>query len=205
MRWQADAVSPARTLAALVLAALFVVAGTACGGSGGGSTSAAATTTAATTTPSGQVSHAAPDLEALLPSKAAGTRLQKGSTTGATVFGSGDAFSRSMTRQLAAAGKAPVDLRFANAQDPKGKLELEVGVFEVKGMSAAALGKAIVVSSRPNAPGLAVGNGTVAGKPVTKLVYPGGTVLYLYEHGDRVFYVGTQSASIAGAVLEQLP
>lgn len=202
MRWQADAVSPARTLAALVLVGLLAVAGAGCGGS---KSTATTTTASTTTTPSGQVSHSAPDLEALLPSKAAGTRLQKGSTTGATVFGSGDTFSRSMTRQLAAAGKAPVDLRFANAQDPKGKLELEVGVFEVKGMTAVALRKAIVVSSRPNAPGLAVGSGTVAGKPVTKLVYPGGTVLYLYEHGDRVFYVGTQSPSIAGAVLEQLP
>ena len=168
-------------------------------------TTAATTDASTTTAPSGQVSHAAPDLEALLPARAAGTRLQKGSTTGATVFGSGDAFSRSMTRRLAAAGKAPVDLRFANAQDPKGKLELEVGVFEVKGMSADALRNAIVVSSRPNAPGLAVGGATVAGKPVTKLVYPGGTVLYLYEQGDRVFYVGTQSASVAGKVLEQLP
>ena len=91
-----------------------------------------------------------------------------------------------MTRRARAAGKAPVDLRFANAQDPKGRLELELGVFEVPGMSAADLRGAIVASSRPNAPGLIAEASTLGGRPVTAVVYPGGTVLYLYEQGNRV-------------------
>jgi hypothetical protein len=110
-----------------------------------------------------------------------------------------------MTRLLDATGKQPGDLRFANAQDPKGKLGLETGVFEVNGMSAPALRRVIVASSRPNAPGLTVSSSAVAGKPVTMVVYPGGSVLYLYEHGSRVFYVGTQSDALAGEVLGMLP
>ena len=71
-----------------------------------------------TTTQPPQVCHAARDLEALLPATINGTTLEKGSANGAGVFG-GDAFSREMTQRLAAAGKAPADLRFANAQNPK--------------------------------------------------------------------------------------
>jgi hypothetical protein len=193
----------------VALAALVLVAG--CGGGGDSAsppttTVAAPPTTAATTTTSRPpVSHAAPDLEALLPGAVDGHRLEKGSTTGASVLSGGDAFSRQLTRFLAAAGKQPIDLRFANAQDPTGTFEVEVGVFQVEGMKAPALRDAIVESSRPNAPGLQVSQDTLGGKPVTSVVYPGGTALYLYEQGDHVFYVGTQSRTIAASVVERLP
>jgi hypothetical protein len=42
---------------------------------------------------------------------------------------------------------------------------------------------------------------TLAGKPVTVLVYPGGSTLYLYEHDELVFYVGTQSKGLARKVV----
>ena len=187
-----------------VLALVVAFSGTGCSG-GGDSTTDAATTGARTTpAPPAQVSHAAPDLEALLPGKLNGTKLQKGSALGPQVFG-GDAFSRVMTQRLKAAGKAPADLRFANAQDPKGRLELEVGVFEVPGMSAADLRSAIVASSRPNAPGLIAEPSTLGGRPVTAMVYPGGTVLYLYEQGGRVFYIGTQNKALAVKAIGLLP
>ena len=96
-------------------------------------------------------------------------------------------------------------LRFANAQDPTGRLEFEVGVFEVRGMSAADLASAIVASTRPNAPGLFVDHATLGGKPVTTVVYPGGTVFYLYEQDGRVFYIGTQSKPLAVKAIGLLP
>src|SRR5262249_37428268 len=157
-----------RPLALLALALALLLGAAGCGGRGGGS---ATTTEAATTTAPGRMSHAAPDLEALLPGNVAGVRLEKGSATGAAVFGGG-AFSREMTQRLAAVGKAPSDLRFANAQDPRGVLELEVGVSEVKGMTAAELASAIVAASRPNAPGLIADHTTLGDKPVTAVVYP---------------------------------
>jgi len=148
--------------------------------------------------------HAAPDLEALLPDEVNGTPLRKGSTTGAVVFG-GNAFGAQMTRFLAEHHKTPEDLRFGNAQASPRALELELGVFEVRGLDGSALLSAIVDGVRPNAPGLAVSNPTLAGKRVTKLVYPGGTVLYLYDHGDDVYYVGTQDEALVETVLERFP
>jgi len=187
----------------VLLPALGLLAG--CGGDGATTTAAETATTTATTTPTSTlpVSHAAPDLEALLPGTVDGRRLEKGSTTGAAVLSGGDAFSRELTRILGAAGKQPGDLRFANAQDAGGSVE--VGVFQVEGMTAAKLRDAIVTSSRPNAPGLAVSQDTLGGKPVTSVVYPGGAALYLYEQDGRVFYVGTQSRTLAGAVMKRLP
>jgi hypothetical protein len=183
----------------LVLVLALAAAG--CGGSGDDSPG---TTEAATTTVPAQVSHVAPELEALLPGEIDGTRLQKGSATGAGVFG-GDAFSREMTQRLNAAGKAPADMRFANAQDPKGNLELEVGVFEVPGMPAKELAEAIVASTRPNAPGLIAEPSMLGGKRVTTLIYPSGTALYLYPHGEHVFYIGTQDKSLAARAIGLLP
>lgn len=148
--------------------------------------------------------HAAPDLEALLPGKIDGTALTKGSTTGAVVFGS-DAFSRHMARFLASVGKRPTDLRFANARSPSDTLDLETGVFQVRGVGASALRRAIISSTRPDAPGLTTSTATLSGKPVTMLVYPGGSILYLYNHGDLVFYVGTQDDALAARVLAMFP
>jgi len=177
------------------LAALVLLAG--CGSKKSTSTA----TTAPPRTATG-VSHAAPDLEAMLPSRVDGDRLAKGSTTGAVVFG-GDAFSRELRTFLAARGRSPADLRFANAQSAA--LGVETGVFQVKGIAGTALARAIVAASRPNAPGLTAQPGTLDGKAVTKVVYPGGQVLYLYPHGDLVFYVGTQSEAQAGKVVALLP
>ena len=191
-----------RLLAILVVVLALAAAG--CGGGGDSETTTEAEPPPATTTLPSQVSHDAPELEALLPASIGATKLQKGSATGADVFG-GDAFSREMTRRLIAAGKAPVDLRFANTQDPKGKIELELGVFEVPGMSSTALRRAIVAASRPNAPGLTAEAGTLGGKPITAVVYPAGTILYLYEQGGRVFYVGSQNQALATRAIGLLP
>jgi hypothetical protein len=140
----------------------------------------------------------------LLPGTVDGIKLKKGSTTGSVVFGS-DAFSRHMSRFLASRGKRASDLRFANAQDPSGSLDLETGVFQVRGVKASALEEAIVDSSRPDAPGLTSSAATLSGKRVTALVYPGGSILYLYAHRDLVFYVGTQNKGLAARVLAKYP
>ena len=171
---------------------------------GGETTTAAAsteqTTTAATTREDARRGHAAPELEALLPGEIDGVALKKGSATGAGVFGS-DAFSREMTKFLASVGKKPRDLRFANARDTSDRLGLETGVFRVPGIAAPRLRRAIVASSRPNAPDLRTGKTTLAGKPVTTLVYPGGAILYFYERGELVFYVGAQEEELAAKVV----
>jgi hypothetical protein len=162
------------------------------------------TTTQASTTMESQVSHAAPQLEALLPGTVDGHRLVKGSATGAVVLSGNNAFSQVLKGILVRAGKSPVDLTFANAQDPTGALPLEVGAFRVRGLAAAALREAIVRSTRPNAPGLAVSSALVGGRRVTKVVYASGATLYLYPHRDVVYYVGTQNETLAAGVLQRL-
>ena len=186
-----------------MLAAAGALALSGCGGHGGtGSTAASPTTT--TVPRHGGVGHAAPDLEALLPDEVDGLKLRKGSTTGAVVFG-GNAFGGAMTRFLGAHGKGPGDLRFANAQTAPNGPELELGVFQVRGLSGSVLRRAIVSSSRPNAPGLTATDGSLAGRAVTKVVYPGGAILYLYPSGDRVFYVGTQDEALAARIVKTFP
>jgi hypothetical protein len=171
----------------------------------GGKSATAPTTTAPTTTSTPKrapVSHAAPKLEALLPSTIDGHRLAKGSATGAVVLSGHNAFSQALKGILARAGRTPSDLRFANAQDAS--LGIEVGAFRVLGLAAPALRNAIVRSTRPNAPGLAVSSRIVGGRRATKLVYPGGATLYLYPHRDVVYYVGTQDAALATRILHRL-
>jgi hypothetical protein len=177
------------------LAAVGLVAGC------GDGEKASPTTTTSTTR---SVSHAAPDLEALLPAGANGKALRKGSTTGAVVFG-GNAFGRVMTRFLAKHGKRPNDLRFANAQTSSHNFQIELGVFQVRGLPGSALRQAIVESSRPAAPGLKTSSATLSGKRVTKVMYSGGSTLYLYAHDDLVFYVGTQNEALAGSILAMFP
>jgi hypothetical protein len=177
-------------------------------GACGGKSATTPTTTEAvsgrTTTTTPPVSHAAPGLEALLPARVDGRRLQKGSAGGAVVLSGNNAFSHVLKGILARAGKSPADLTFANAQDPTGALQVEVGAFRVRGLGAHTLRDAIVRSTRPNAPGLAVSRVVVGGRRVTKVVYPGGSTLYLYPDGDVVYYVGTQNETLAARILRRL-
>jgi hypothetical protein len=159
------------------------------------------TTTEATTTRA-PVTHAAPALEALLPGTIDGHRLEKGSATGAVVLSGNNAFSEVLKGILARAGKTPADLTFANAQNPS--LGLELGAFRVVGLAAPKLRDAIVRSTRPNAPGLAVSSGIVGGRRVTKVVYASGATLYLYPNRDVVYYVGTQNGRLAARALQRL-
>ena len=81
---------------------------------------------------------------------------------------------------------------------------VEVGAFRVRGLAAPALRDAIVRSTRPNAPGLAVTSAVVGGRRVTKVVYASGATLYLYPQRDVVYYVGTQNETLAARILQRL-
>lgn len=156
-------------------------------------------------TPSSSAGHAAPDLEARLPSQVGGTALSKASGTGADVFQT-DPWSSGMTAYLAGIGKSASDFRFAQAWDPARGLDLELGVFQVAGLDAAVLRQALVASSLAGSPGIAAQPSTVGGRQVTAVVYPGNTsTLYLYERDGVVFYVGTPDQALATEVLGALP
>ena len=82
--------------------------------------------------------------------------------------------------------------------------QVEIGVFHVRGLAPSALRDAIVRSSRPNAPGLAVSNVILGGTRVTKVVYPGGATLYLYAHDGVVYYLGTPDEALAARIVQRL-
>lgn len=149
--------------------------------------------------------HAAPDLEAQLPSLVDGVALSKASGTGSDVF-QDDPWSKEMTAFLAGVDRKPADLQFAQGWDPAGNLDLEIGAFRVAGVDSAALRNAMVESSRSGSPGLSTGTATLSGKQLTTVLYPANTsILYLYEHDGVVFYVGTQDERLAGEALATLP
>jgi len=139
----------------------------------------------------------------MLPARFEGARLIRRSTTGAVVFG-GDRFSRAMTRFLRARGKSPADLQYANAVSPRIG-GVETGAFHVSGVPGERLERAIVDATRPGAPGLRAEGTALGGKRVVRVVYPGGQQLFLYPHGEVVFYVGTLSDEQAGRWLGLLP
>jgi hypothetical protein len=149
----------------------------------------------------GKVSHAAPDLEALLPNSVESVPLLKSSTLGAR----GNAFQRSIAASLRRLGKDPAELRFASGADYSNRISVEVGVFEAPGVRAAALERAIVRGSQVTQPAMRVSRATVAGKPVTTLLFPGSSRLYLYGKGDRVFYVGSVDPKQAAGILKRFP
>jgi hypothetical protein len=152
--------------------------------------------------------HALPRLEARLPSRISGVALARASTTGAAIFAEfGDtAWARQMTRYLERAGKTPGDLHYAQVWDPSGALSLDAGVFQAGGIGAAALRRAIIASSVPDSPNLTTSAATIAGKAVTVVVNGNsGSALYLYDHGDLVFYVGGSSAGVVASFLRRIP
>jgi len=149
----------------------------------------------------GKVDHAAAELEALLPDSIEGVPLLKSSTTGAR----GNAFNRSMAASLRRLGKDPAELRFASGADFSNRISTEVGVFEARGVGAAALKRAIVTASQRSTPALRIAIGDVGGKRVTTLLFPGSSKLYLYGRGDRVFYVATVDPKQAAGILSGYP
>jgi hypothetical protein len=140
-----------------------------------------------------------PALEKQLPARISGVTLAKASTTGAAIFAEfgGTAWARQMTKYLASVGKTPADLRYAQVWDPSGALNLDAGVFQASGITAAALRTAIIKSSLPDSPSLTTSASTISGKTVT-IVANGssGSALYLYDHDGGVFYIGGSDTSL---------
>lgn len=152
--------------------------------------------------------HADPGLEALLPRRLDGVGLDRASTTGAAIFAEfgSTAWAQQMTRYLASVGRRPADLHYAQVWDPSQALGLDAGVFQVDGISAAALRDAIINASRPDSPGLTLSTTTLAGKRVTVVLNKSSSAtLYLYDYRGNVFYAGGSGESLAAQFLRRLP
>jgi hypothetical protein len=178
-----------------------------CAGPGyGGKSATAPTTTAPTTTSTPKralVSHAAPKLEALLPSTIDGHhRLAKGSATGAVVLSGHNASSQVLKGILARPGRTPSDLRFANAQDAS--LGVEVGAFRVLGSPRRSFATRSSGALARTLPGWRSPRALSAAGARPSLPIRVARRSNLYPHRDVVYYVGTQDAALATRILHRL-
>ncbi|MEA2611704.1 MAG: hypothetical protein QOI37_1550 [Chloroflexota bacterium] len=149
--------------------------------------------------------HDAVDLEALLPLNLNATPLVTQSWTGDGIL-TDDAWSTSMKTFLTSAGKAPTDLRVAQAYDPNQALDISIGVYQVRGVQGTAVHDALVNAWKGDYPDMTVSKVTLDGKSVTKGGFGQDTASsYLYIRGDYVFDIETTDEAIATAALKALP
>jgi hypothetical protein len=179
------------------------------GGANASPAPSAAGSPAGSASPSGSesaVSHAAPDLEAQLPTAASGVTLAHTSFAGTDVLGS-DAASTALTAALTALGKQPADLRIAEAYDESGVEQWYVDAFELSGVSGSSLSAAVRNGwLGAGASGVKTTTATIGGKHVTRIDrgadVPVDTV---YVHGAVVFDISSSDAAVVKAVLAKLP
>jgi hypothetical protein len=150
-------------------------------------------------------SHDSPELEALLPTRIAGTALATQSTTGTAAFGD-DPSSQALLQSLSAYGKTGDDLEIAEAYDASAAVDIDVIAFRVKGVTAAQLRQAVVQSwLAADASGVTTSQATVGGKKVMVIDYgDGGSKDYLYEQTEAVIVVTTSDPAIATEALGAL-
>ncbi len=163
---------------------------------------------AASAAPSGSavaVSHAAPDLEAHLPTQVDGTALTSQSTIATNAI-TNDAASRSLVTTLAKLGKTTDQLVIAAAYDPTGKLDLRIFAFRLLGATETQVRTVLIdgwLNSGSNPP--TSSTITVSGEPVTKLRYAQATGAdYIVSRGDLVFDIETADETLVAKVLATL-
>jgi hypothetical protein len=153
----------------------------------------------------GALSHAYPDLEKLLPTRAGDSDLVVESFAGATAIGD-DAASSALVTALEKIKKTPDDLQIAQAYDGARSLDLYVYVFRVPGVKPAVLAPIVIDNwLAPADTGAKSARATVAGKAMTKVTVPQGGADYVYQHGDVVFDIETSDAALAAEVAKLLP
>ena len=145
------------------------------------------------------VSHAAPDLEALLPRVVRSTTLASQSTIGTSVLSS-DPASQSLVASLAKLGKTPADLQIAEAKDASGHLDLAVFAYRANGVTSAQLSAALADSLLAGSSSGVRSAATLAGRAVTRLSYSQGDI-YLYAAGTVTFAIQTADQSTASEVI----
>ena len=148
--------------------------------------------------------HAAPELEALLPTTLGGVSLTIESQAGtdlATESAAFDAF-------LASLGKSRADFTLASAYSPGG-LKAAVGAWRVNGADSALLlpGFATAVQASSTTP-LTQVEEIVAGRAVNRIGDPGQLTqgpLYVFVRGNTLWFVQTTERALAEEAMNKLP
>jgi hypothetical protein len=148
--------------------------------------------------------HAAPDLEALLPTSLGGVALTIESQSGTDLRTSSVAFDAF----LASLGKTRADFSLASAYARKG-LPAAVGAWRVQGASGAELLPSFKVALQASsATPLASAEEQLAGRPVTRIGDKGQLAqgpLYAFARGDTIWFVQTIEPALAQEAMAKLP
>jgi hypothetical protein len=149
-------------------------------------------------------SHAAPDLERLLPHTVGTTTLVTQSVLGSTALGSGAA-SQALVTSLKNLGKTPADLQIAGAYDPAGALDLHLFAYRVSGVDTTALGRAVIESQLTNTAANATSSQvTVGGHSLTKISFSSGTPVYVYGLSGVVYAIQSSDTNLVATVIGAL-
>jgi hypothetical protein len=202
-----------RRLALTAASAVLAVLTAACGGSSAATPSASSPTIAASTAPSASpapteaavattsvtVPNQDTNLEALLPSTFAGTKLQKISMKGSQYLGANSELGKVVTEL----GLTTADVSVAIATSPG---SANSPTFVAVRFAGADSGKLLqVFQAATVASGDVVTPANVAGKDVLKTTDKAGATTYFYVHNDVVLGVTAKDEATAAAGLALLP
>ena len=154
------------------------------------------------------LSHAAPELEALLPTTVDDLTLTTESVLGSTYLGD-DAWSTAVRAELTKANLTDDDLKigvaYDTSQDPR---QPSITVYRAEGVDVEAMLKAMVDSYAALDPPFTISKTTVADKAVTKAVASDGADdsldIYWYVHDGNIYDVETTDDALAGAAIAAL-
>ena len=155
------------------------------------------------------LSHAAPEMEALLPTTVADLTLTTESILGSTYLGD-DAWSTAVRAEMAKAKLTDDDLKIGVAYDTSGDpRQLSITVYRAEGADVNGMLKAMVDSYASQDPPYTVSKTTVADKAVTKAVATDGSTdsldIFWYVNDGNIYDVETTDETLAGAAIAALP
>lgn len=150
-------------------------------------------------------SHLFPDLEALLPTEAAGTQLSAESITG-TDFIPDDGSVDGVIAYLTSVGKTPADVQAALAGDPEQRIDLDsVWVYRLAGVEPEGLRDALIEGVlRANFPEIVMSPVTVGDKAVVQGAIDGIYSTW-YINDGLLFEIESFDEAISTAILAGLP
>ena len=156
-----------------------------------------------------ELSHAAPEVETLLPTTVDGIALTTESVLGSSYLGDDD-WSTAVRAVLTTAKKVDDDLKIGVAYDASGDpRQLSITLYRAEGVDADALLKAMVDSYAALDPPFVISKATIADKAVTKAVASDGADdsldIFWYVHDGSIYDVETTDDTLAGAAIAALP
>jgi hypothetical protein len=148
---------------------------------------------------------AAPELEALIPTKVGSTTLTVQSATASDVLGT-DPNSRALAAVVRSLGANPTDLQIAQAYDETNTVDLSIIGFRLAKSDGAKLKTAVIDTwLSAGAAGVKRTDVQLSGKTFTKIDYgDAGTIEYVYGGPDYVIVVDTADVTLATDVASQL-